>query len=410
MGLVLLDPPAPSELIDADDMGDGTGTKGGQAPEETPSDNENDAGDTCPNDATRSAAHACGCDVEIPPSPAHHWALNEASGATAQDSASLGRHGALSNGPVWSSEGHVDGALSFDGSDDYVEVGELGAQMRSLAFWIKPSSFSVETTETDWLSPSTWGPNNDWNNPKNALAADGDNASASSLLGGTSRQHWGGFGITIPTGASIVGISVGITTSSLSLLGNLSAALSWNQGQAHTTSKSEFSVLGLGGVSATVGGPTDTWGRTWTASELSDAAFRARASYSSIAGTMLLDHIQVKVHYSPTAHGRQVFNLNGVTQVAFSGTTPDELLLENWPGAAVYVNGEPGSTLSNDWNFVVITGPTAQALSTFQMGRGAGGAFAFPFHGMLDDVKVFEQELTAEQVAALYESPDCAQD
>jgi hypothetical protein len=49
-----------------------------------------------------------------------YWKFDEDSGTIATDSVGT-NDGTLVNGPVWTS-GQVDGALSFDGVDDYVSV------------------------------------------------------------------------------------------------------------------------------------------------------------------------------------------------------------------------------------------------------------------------------------------------
>ncbi|MHC4637407.1 MAG: LamG domain-containing protein, partial [Planctomycetota bacterium] len=49
-----------------------------------------------------------------------HWTFDEGSGGTAYDSVG-GNDGTLVNGPIWTT-GQIDGALEFDGSNDYVEV------------------------------------------------------------------------------------------------------------------------------------------------------------------------------------------------------------------------------------------------------------------------------------------------
>ncbi|MHC4474505.1 MAG: LamG-like jellyroll fold domain-containing protein [Planctomycetota bacterium] len=53
------------------------------------------------------------------------WKLDEGSGTTAHDSA-RGNHGTLFKGPNWTS-GRVNGALEFDGDDDYVAAGRIPA-------------------------------------------------------------------------------------------------------------------------------------------------------------------------------------------------------------------------------------------------------------------------------------------
>lgn len=70
-------------------------------------------------------SYACECGVVCGGStsngPFAHWKLDDSSGGKAVDS--IGdRNGELFNGPTWIEAGKVDGALSFDGNDDYVEV------------------------------------------------------------------------------------------------------------------------------------------------------------------------------------------------------------------------------------------------------------------------------------------------
>ena len=56
--------------------------------------------------------------------PIAHWKLDETSGLIAEDSAG-DNDGTLINGPIWTT-GIIDGALDFDGTDDYVEVNPVG--------------------------------------------------------------------------------------------------------------------------------------------------------------------------------------------------------------------------------------------------------------------------------------------
>ncbi len=63
---------------------------------------------------------AAGCDPPPSFTPFAHWKLDEVSGTTAVDSVG-GHDGTLTNGPVWVT-GQIDGALRFDGSNDYINV------------------------------------------------------------------------------------------------------------------------------------------------------------------------------------------------------------------------------------------------------------------------------------------------
>ncbi len=69
-----------------------------------------------------------------------YWKFDEGTGTTATDSSGNGNTGTLTNGPSWIS-GQIGGALSFDGSNDYIEtssvVGNVGVNDFSISFWVK---------------------------------------------------------------------------------------------------------------------------------------------------------------------------------------------------------------------------------------------------------------------------------
>jgi hypothetical protein len=75
--------------------------------------------------------------------PIAHWKLDETSGTTAFDSAG-GHDGTLTNGPSWS-PGTIDGGLSFDGSNDFVDVAHqdtLSLATFSISAWVYPAALS----------------------------------------------------------------------------------------------------------------------------------------------------------------------------------------------------------------------------------------------------------------------------
>jgi len=92
------------------------------------------------------------------PEPVAHWKLDETSG-DAIDSSGNNHHGTLSGAPTWvPSGGKINGALSFDGNDDYIEMNvETGGYKgieednpRTCAAWIKKS-------KKTWLASGAWG-------------------------------------------------------------------------------------------------------------------------------------------------------------------------------------------------------------------------------------------------------------
>jgi hypothetical protein len=73
--------------------------------------------------------------------------------------------------------------------------------------------------------------------------------------------------------------------------------LSWNGGASWTSAKAT-ATLGASTTTFTLGGASDTWGRTWSAAEMADASFRLRVINvsSSTSRDFFLDWIGVRVH------------------------------------------------------------------------------------------------------------------
>lgn len=70
------------------------------------------------------------------------WKLDEASGTVAADSSGKGIAGNLKNGPVWKT-GRINGALGFDGVDDYVDLGtgDFGITSEfTVSLWVRISA------------------------------------------------------------------------------------------------------------------------------------------------------------------------------------------------------------------------------------------------------------------------------
>ncbi|GEM_PF-3323081 len=80
--------------------------------------------------------------VATPPKLLAHWKFDEKTGTTAADATGNGNVGNLVGGPLWTSPGRIDGGLSFDGKDDYVQVTTPSnlkmSKAVSICAWIKP--------------------------------------------------------------------------------------------------------------------------------------------------------------------------------------------------------------------------------------------------------------------------------
>ncbi|WP_415581652.1 T9SS type A sorting domain-containing protein [Flavobacterium longum] len=130
--------------------------------------------------------------------------------------------------------------------------------------------------------------------------------------------RYGTFGITgIPADATILGIEV-LLEGNRANDRNLNISLTWNNGSSFTTAVT-MPGFGTSDGTVTVGHGFDTWGRTWTTSELSDANFGVRCTVPAAAtGNLNLDHVQVRVYYLGTS---TTFTSNGNFTVPAGVTT-----------------------------------------------------------------------------------------
>jgi len=71
---------------------------------------------------------------------AGYWKLDDGSGTTATDASTNGNTSTLTNGPTWTT-GQIGGAVSFDGSDDYVNTtSTIDTSLYTVCSWVYPQS------------------------------------------------------------------------------------------------------------------------------------------------------------------------------------------------------------------------------------------------------------------------------
>jgi hypothetical protein len=88
--------------------------------------------------------------ITIASGPVAYWKLDDGSGSSAADSSGNGNTGTLVNGPTWTS-GQVNGALSFNGKNQYVTVPapsgsslDLDSAPVTIAAWINTNSITTQ--------------------------------------------------------------------------------------------------------------------------------------------------------------------------------------------------------------------------------------------------------------------------
>lgn len=116
------------------------------------------------------------------------------------------------------------------------------------------------------------------------------------------RHRYYDYGISVGPACVISGIEVRLDwwLDSTVDTSSMSVELSWDGGASWTAAKTD-TVESTSQHTTVLAGPTDTWGRTWTPAELSDATFRARLTSNSDNSSrdFFIDWVPVKVYYGP---------------------------------------------------------------------------------------------------------------
>ena len=176
------------------------------------------------------------------------------------------------------------------------------------------STFTTPCTGTSNAAETTnAGDNNGYESlPANACATDGavatDANTGTDLVNSCTanakdKHRFWGYGFGLPGAVTAVN---GITVTPTAGMNNnggttwLCIQLSWNGGTSWTAAKS-VTLSGTALAGYTLGGTSDTWGRTWTLGELSSANFRVRVIDSTTQPTkdVTLDGLGVSVTYTP---------------------------------------------------------------------------------------------------------------
>ena len=202
-----------------------------------------------------------------------------------------------------------------------------------------PTANSAET--------SSAGDNNGYeSNPTRAYLNDGSFAvdynsgsnTGTNCTGNDKDKHrFYNYGFSIPTGATIDGIEMNIVARADSTTGSpkICVQLSWDGGSTWTSAKSTNNLTTSSEVYS-LGGSADTWGRTWSDANFSDANFRVRVIdvASSTSRDFSLDWVGVKVHY------------NGIS------TIPNDLAPYNYGASSITTIGNVGYVASAGYLYV----------------------------------------------------------
>jgi hypothetical protein len=168
------------------------------------------------------------------------------------------------------------------------------------------TTISCFTGDTGFMDPTatatdTGGDNDGFElSPTNAFADGG--GYASNIDGAGDRQRYYNYGLPVSSDCVIQGIEVRLDwwLDDTIATNSMDVELSWDGGTSWTTAKTDSQET-TSEHTVVLGGPSDTWGRSWSAADLSNLNFRVRLTSSSTSGLrdFYLDWVAVKVYHAP---------------------------------------------------------------------------------------------------------------
>jgi hypothetical protein len=178
--------------------------------------------------------------------------------------------------------------------------------------WRNPS----ENTNPDNFNGTSFGSLGfgNWTNPTNAYSS--NNSDATANQGGSKYQHYHGFGFSVPSSATIVGIEVRMEAKCTQGTGESGTQIFGAVGKTLNSTDAQNSAIGSGtsrsfpaqpslltGSDAvyTRGGAADLWNNTWTPAEINASTFgiqiNGNRNSSPTTTNYAVDEIAIRVYY-----------------------------------------------------------------------------------------------------------------
>lgn len=162
----------------------------------------------------------------------------------------------------------------------------------SFTYATTSTASTTAVTPTSNISPYVGA---SWTSPANAQTD--DNVNSTGPVGGA--WMWYGWAPSVPAGAAIIGVEVTVETTPVTTQGAQILQIQrsdWGYLSPDTPGHNVYRTVPAGTTVMTWGGPTDLWGRSWTAAELNDGSFNVQLS--NINAATNVDWIKLKVYYT----------------------------------------------------------------------------------------------------------------
>ncbi len=196
---------------------------------------------------------------------------------------------------------YATGIKSVDARDDRMLLDNYLRSRMEILVSTDFGALSDSSTDTGFKSPSATGDDyNQWSSPTSAYTSDNSRAKEDR---NAQQQDWYNFDFGLPAGNKINGIEVQVEGHNGLEANGVDIELSWDGGSSYTSS-GKGAIWPISGSDSiqTFGEAADTWGRTWTDSELSNANFRVKLNKKGSEDyyEFNVDHIQIKIYHTET--------------------------------------------------------------------------------------------------------------
>lgn len=162
--------------------------------------------------------------------------------------------------------------------------------------------------DTGWLNPSAAasvdiGSSFDWSNTANVYSSNNSRALAGPIFAIPNRLGVKGFNASLPAGARIVGLEVGVEGYLASSSAETLKVKLYKNPYTVSPAAEDVSDEKTAAFSSETeqvyefGGAADTWGEAFTASNVNSSNFGIGVEFSSLFNTVYIDHVKLKVHY-----------------------------------------------------------------------------------------------------------------
>lgn len=378
--------------------------------------------------------------------------FDEGYGGVAHDSSGNNNDGLLypgttgdntSSSSMWTKDGKVKGAMEFDGTDDWIDVGDMGTDINTIAFWIKSDSLSESIIDLD-------GGTHTISVSSGVISASGFSSPAiyiDGIMSQTIDTNWHHIIIKTSTAIDANNTDIGRISSNY-FDGSIDEVKIWNFALTEDEIKTEYNqgksaVMGsrtapssdgaaasgagldycIPGDTATCSPPVlelkmdEKQGTTTydTSGQGNDGVFVNTASSPTWKGAGYCkygnclefdgsdDYVDVgdlgvniatiEFWTKPETNSEYIVDLDGGTHYVRinSGT----VAATGFSSPNIYVNGQESTTANTGWQHIAITTATDFDANNIDIAWAASNYFT----GLIDDIKIYDYARTPAQIA-----------